>query len=165
MLVPGRLLQSQRWIIGGGALLVLLLVACGSEAGPAERESVSGAPAVEQPSPEPEEAGEDGPAVGEAGEPAAPAPGPALGVTGAPVPTLAVVSADYDPERLRSGADFPPLNDPRVVLAEAATWMGPGAVVLAAVQNGDARAYPIFMVAYRYIANDALGGFPYLVTY
>ena len=38
-------------------------------------------------------------------------------------------------------------------------------VVLGAVQNGDARAYPAFMMAYHHIVNDVLGGFPYLVTY
>ena len=29
----------------------------------------------------------------------------------------------------------------------------------------DARAYPVFMMTYHHIANDVLGGLPYLVTY
>ena len=38
-------------------------------------------------------------------------------------------------------------------------------LVLGAVQNGEARAYPLFQMAFHHVANDELGGEPLLVTF
>ena len=89
----------------------------------------------------------------------------ATAVSGAPVPPPSVAAAEFDEERHFVGANFPSLYDPVVVLAEDATWLEDDTLVLGAVRNGDARAYPVFMMTYHHIANDTLGGLPYLVTY
>ena len=68
-------------------------------------------------------------------------------------------------ETASRGGRFPPLNDPRVMLPEAATWLRDDTPILGAVQNGDARAYPVFMMTFHHVANDVLGGKPYLVTF
>jgi len=87
-------------------------------------------------------------------------------LTGAPVPAPSVQSAAFDAERLnvRAGT-FPPLDVPQVVPAAEATWMSPNTLVLGAIQNGETRAYPIFMMTFHHVANDILGGEPYLVTF
>ena len=51
------------------------------------------------------------------------------------------------------------------MLPEAATWLRDDTLVLGAVQNGDARAYPVFMMTFHHVTNDVLGGEPYLVTF
>jgi hypothetical protein len=33
------------------------------------------------------------------------------------------------------------------------------------VQNGEARAYPLFMMTFHHVSNDVLGGESYLVTF
>ena len=87
-------------------------------------------------------------------------------VTGAPVPPLTAGAVQEGASRTSTGGNrFEPLNDPRVVLPEDATWLLDDTLVLGAVQNGDARAYPIFMMTYHHVANDVLGGQPYLVTF
>ena len=75
-------------------------------------------------------------------------------------------SAAFDVDRLnvRAGT-FPPLDVPVVVTAAEATWMSPNTLVLGAIQNGETRAYPIFMMTFHHVANDILGGEPYLVTF
>ncbi len=86
-------------------------------------------------------------------------------VTGAPVPPPAASTAQVEALQTTSGGRFPPLNDPRVVLPETATWLDADTLVLGAVQNDDARAYPVFMMTFHHVANDVLGGAPYLVTF
>lgn len=93
------------------------------------------------------------------------APREPVTVSGAPVPPPAVTSASAATDRLGLGGNFPPLTDPRVVLAADAVWLEDETLVLGAVRNGDARAYPVFMMTYHHVANDVLGGLPYLVTY
>ena len=93
------------------------------------------------------------------------APPEPVTVSGAPVPPPAVTSASAGTERVGVGGNFPPLTDPRVVLAADAVWLEDETLVLGAVRNGDARAYPVFMMTYHHVANDVLGGLPYLVTY
>jgi hypothetical protein len=93
------------------------------------------------------------------------APPEPVTVSGAPVPPPAATSASAATERLGFGGNFPPLTDPRVVLVADAVWLEDETLVLGAVQNGDARAYPVFMMTYHHVANDVLGGLPYLVTY
>ena len=88
------------------------------------------------------------------------------GLTGAPVPQLEVQSAEFDADRLNQTAGrFPPLNDPTIVSAGEAPWLEAETLVLGAVQNGEARAYPIAMMTFHHVANDVLGGEPYLVTF
>lgn len=87
-------------------------------------------------------------------------------VTGAPVPAVSTRSAEFDADRLDRGAGrFPPLNDPSIVSAAEATWLDDETLILGAMQNGEARAYPIFMLRYHHVSNDVLGGDPYLVTF
>jgi hypothetical protein len=93
------------------------------------------------------------------------APPEPVTVSGAPVPPPVVTSASAGTERVGVGGNFPPLTDPRVVLAADAVWLEDATLVLGAVRNGDARAYPVFMMTYHHVANDVLGGLPYLVTY
>ena len=92
--------------------------------------------------------------------PSAPEP-----VTGAPVPPVAPQAEAFDASRAFSGAQFPSLNDPRVLTREQATWLEGDDLVLGAVQNGASRAYPLSMLAFHHIVNDQLGGKPYLVTF
>jgi hypothetical protein len=88
------------------------------------------------------------------------------GLTGAPVPQTEAQSTDFDADLLsQGGGRFPPLDDPTIVTAEGATWMSDDTLVLGAVQNGEARAYPIAMMRYHHVSNDVLGGEPYLVTF
>jgi len=95
-----------------------------------------------------------------------PSPSPADGIDGAPVPPLQALSSDFDEDRFRAaGGVFPPLNDPVHVLPHEATWLSPDSLVLGAVQNGEARAYPISMMTFHHVSNDILGGEPYLVTF
>jgi hypothetical protein len=63
------------------------------------------------------------------------------------------------------GRGFVALDEPRVVRASQASWLDEQAMVLGVVWNGQARAYPISQMAYHHIANDRIGGQPYLVTY
>ena len=88
------------------------------------------------------------------------------GLTGAPVPQHSTSSSDVDFDRVnvRAGS-FPPLDDPRVVSPAEATWLEDDDTVLGAVQNGEARAYPLFMMTFHHVSNDELGGEPYLVTF
>ena len=89
----------------------------------------------------------------------------ATGLTGAPVPPPTVEAVEFDPTRTTSGGRFPPLNDPRAVLPAEATWLDDETLVLGAIQNGDARAYPVYMMTFHYVSNDVLGGQPYLVSF
>lgn len=86
-------------------------------------------------------------------------------VTGAPVPPPAAGTVQAEASQITSGGHFTPLNDPRVVLPEAATWLRADTLVLGAMQNGDVRAYPVFMMVFHHVTNDVLGGLPYLVTF
>lgn len=88
------------------------------------------------------------------------------GLTGAPVPATAIESAEFDGSRLDADAlGFPPLTNVGTVLASDATWLQPDTLVLGAVQGGEARAYPLFIMQFHHVANDVLGGEPYLVTF
>lgn len=90
----------------------------------------------------------------------------AVGITGAALPLLEVVSAEFDADRVRTSAgSFPPLDDPAVVGAGEATWLEDDTLVLGAVQNGEARAYPVYMMRFHHVSNDELGGEPFLVTF
>jgi hypothetical protein len=38
-------------------------------------------------------------------------------------------------------------------------------MVIGVEQNDEARAYPLSQMVYHYVANDTIGGEPYLLTY
>lgn len=75
--------------------------------------------------------------------------------------------ADYDAAGLLAGpgSGFIVLDNPAVVSAAQATWLSADELVLGVAWNGEARAYPISQMAYHHIANDVIGGKPFLVTY
>lgn len=86
-------------------------------------------------------------------------------LTGAPIPALDRQAAALDEDRLNlEGGTFPPLVDPAVISA-GASLLDDDALVLGALQNGEARAYPLSMMTFHHVANDTLGGEPYLVTF
>ncbi len=98
--------------------------------------------------------------------PTDPAPERPDALTGAPLPALETESVAFDEDRFNpSAGTFPALTDPAVVPAEDARWLDDDTLVLGATQNGEARAYPIFMLTFHHVANDTLGGEPYLVTF
>lgn len=63
------------------------------------------------------------------------------------------------------GSRFIVLDEPATVSAQEADWLREDELVLGIVWGGSARAYPIRQMAYHHIANDIIGGKPYLVTY
>jgi hypothetical protein len=100
------------------------------------------------------------------GDERAPLPEDGARVAGAPAPATDRRSVAFDPAlvNVRAGT-FPPLTRPEVVPAAEAPWMDPDTLVLGAVQNRAARAYPIFMLRLHHVVNDHLGGAPYLATF
>lgn len=87
-------------------------------------------------------------------------------LTGAQLPATTAASRAFDDEHFsRDLEPFPALNEVLPVAAADATWMQPDDLVLGAVHNGEARAYPLFMMTLHHVANDTLGGEPYLVTF
>ncbi len=137
-----------------GLIGIVLLASCASDGGPPASSSPSTSAAGGAQAPP---------------SPAATAPAEratTASVAGAPVPGGATQSAEFDAGRLNETAGrFPPLNDPTIVSAAEATWLDDGTLILGAVQNGQARAYPIAMMTFHHVANDVLGGEPYLVTF
>ncbi|MBM3141128.1 MAG: DUF3179 domain-containing protein, partial [Chloroflexi bacterium] len=88
------------------------------------------------------------------------------GLSGAPVPAPSPAGAAFERGRLNERAgSFPSLDFPQVVPAAQASFMTADTLVCGATQNGEARAYPLFMLQFHHIANDTLGGLPYLVTF
>ncbi len=146
-----------------------LLAACGGSGGPDGDDARDDAPAATASpaaSPSSTETASATPTAAPSEEPAAVVETRDDGLTGAPVPPPTATSAEFDSSLVneRAGA-FPPLDYPAVVPASEATWLDGGDLVLGAVQNGEARAYPIFMLRFHHVANDELGGEPYLVTF
>ena len=149
-----------RWLLRAVGATALLLAACGGgdPAAPPSAATVTAAPAVVDAASAVAQA-----TIEAAGNVATAA---SDGLTGAPVPAPTAPTREFDADRFNArGGSFPPLDDPAVVSAEAATWMEADALVLGAVQNGEARAYPLFMMTFHHVANDELGGEPYLVTF
>ena len=60
---------------------------------------------------------------------------------------------------------FLPATDPRSVPAARAHWLQPEDEVFGVVVGGQARAYPIPMIAYHHVVNDVIRGIPIAVTY
>jgi hypothetical protein len=77
-------------------------------------------------------------------------------------------SVPYD--EIRSGGPppdgIPPIDEPQFEsIADAASWLQPQSPVIAVAINGDARAYPLAVLIWHEIANDAVGGVPVAVTF
>ncbi|MBI4328364.1 MAG: DUF3179 domain-containing protein [Chloroflexi bacterium] len=60
---------------------------------------------------------------------------------------------------------FVPLDDPAFLKAQEATFLPDDDLVLGLEWAGEARAYPVRMVRYHHIVNDAAAGRPLLITY
>ncbi len=77
------------------------------------------------------------------------------------------VQTEFDPDGLSigPGSGFVVLDNPAVIPGEQATWLAPDELILGVIVGDEARAYPISQMAYHHIANDQIGGEPYLVTY
>ncbi len=77
------------------------------------------------------------------------------------------VWTEFDPDGLSigPGSGFVVLDNPAVIPGEQATWLAPDELILGVIVGDKARAYPISQMAYHHIANDQIGGEPYLVTY
>jgi hypothetical protein len=82
-------------------------------------------------------------------------------------PTVAVRDVGYDPAGYDPdpGQGFVPLDDPTFLPVGQASHLEADEFVLGVEWNGEARAYPVAMMAYHHIANDSLRGSPLLVTY
>ncbi len=60
---------------------------------------------------------------------------------------------------------IPALLQPKMVTAQDAMFMRPDDVVLAVVVNGVPRAYPIKILNWHEVVNDAVGDSPFVVTF
>ena len=62
--------------------------------------------------------------------------------------------------------NFVPLDEPKYVTRDQASANITGdSYVLGVTSNGESRAYPLDMMWYHHIANDTVGGMPWLITY
>jgi hypothetical protein len=148
------------------AVLVLTLAAaCGGDAGDSSAAG-DGATATSTSTPPSASTAVATATIAAPGTPS-PTPEPRTdGLNGAPVEVPSASSVEFDEALLnvRAGS-FPSLDYPRLATVEEATWLADDALVLGALQNGEARAYPLSMMRYHHVANDELGGEPYLVTF
>jgi hypothetical protein len=60
---------------------------------------------------------------------------------------------------------IPALDNPRMIAAEAATYLNPGDLVFGVGINGDARAYPLRIANWHEMVNDVVGGVPVSLAY
>ncbi len=61
---------------------------------------------------------------------------------------------------------FVPLDEPKYVSRDqASASITNASYVLGVISNGESRAYPLDMMWYHHIANDTVGGEPWLITY
>jgi len=122
------------------AVVGLLAVAAGCGGGDPSTTTVSapGAPGV------------SAPAVGAPGEPSS-----------FPPPTQ---RRTEDPTNRRRGG-FVPLDNPVFLGADERPELDDDELILALEWEGETRAYPVSMLRYHHIVNDAVEGTPILVTY
>jgi hypothetical protein len=93
--------------------------------------------------------------------------------TGTPAPDrtngFAITRQLVDREKIIPGG--PPrdgirsVDAPRFAAPEAAQWAQPDTTVLGVALGGEARAYPVAILEFHQIVNDAVGGVPIAVTY
>lgn len=84
----------------------------------------------------------------------------ALGVAAVMLIALAVLARQNHFEWM-----FHPLPQPGYVEAEKATHVADGDMVLALEIGGEARAYPVPLMAYHHLVNTTVGGEPIVATY
>ena len=147
---------TRRWLLA--CLVLLTLAACQSS----DPQEVSG----QAPTPNASDTDSDTSSQTGTGD-VSPAPGetvtsePTLPAAKAPAPTETAVTIDvaslpaapgteFNPEGFndRAGRGFRSLDDPKMILAEAATWIEPDALVLGVLQYGEAQAFPVNQMAY-----------------
>lgn len=105
----------------------------------------------------------------------APTATPSSGDDGPLPPTRAdPLSVAYSFDELRDGVrsggppkdGIPSIDDPQFVEADdAPEKLAPGDVVFGVVRDGEAKAYPQYVLVWHEIVNDVLGGDPVTVTY
>ena len=94
-----------------------------------------------------------------------PTPLPTVAPTPTAVPTLAPTPRPT-PGPISRQTQFVPLDEPAYVSRDQASAnIKNASYVLGVANNGEARAYPLDMMWYHHIANDTIGGEPWLVTY
>ena len=79
--------------------------------------------------------------------------------------TLFVSDVHLESCRPEIGDQFVALDDPSVLAAAQAGYLGGTELVLGMTVNGESRAYPLQMTWYHHVINDQLGGKPITVTY
>jgi len=74
-----------------------------------------------------------------------------------------------DPDDIISGGPppdgIPPIDDPKFLAPEDATFLADREPVLAVEIDGDAKAYPLQIMTWHEIVNDEIAGMPVAVTY
>jgi hypothetical protein len=60
---------------------------------------------------------------------------------------------------------IPALTNPRLIAAQAATYLQPGDLVFGVAINGDVRAYPLRIMDWHEMFNDVIGGVPVSLAY
>ena len=65
----------------------------------------------------------------------------------------------------RRRSQFVPLDNPEFIQAADASFLSPDDRILGLTFQGESRAYPLRMMTYHHIANDTIGGRPFLVTF
>lgn len=75
------------------------------------------------------------------------------------VPLSEIVNGGPGPDGI------PPLDAPRFYEQARATWLRPQEPVIAVVERGEARAYPLQILLWHEIANDTIAGRPIVVTF
>ena len=72
-------------------------------------------------------------------------------------------------DKIRSGGPpkdgIPSIDEPKFANAEGAEFMSDDDIVIGLEINGDARAYPLFILVWHEIVNDKVGDTPVAVTY
>jgi hypothetical protein len=75
------------------------------------------------------------------------------------VPLSEIVNGGPGPDGI------PPLDAPRFYEPARATWLQPQEPVIAVVEGGEARGYPLQILLWHEIANDTIAGRPIVVTF
>src|SRR4051812_4191242 len=78
------------------------------------------------------------------------------------------VAADVKAEAIWDGRKIVPfhsIDNPPMVAASAADFLGDEEYVLGVTANGESRAYPTRFAWWHHVINDKIGDTPYVVTY
>ena len=87
-------------------------------------------------------------------------PSPTSPQTGSTATDSAAVNDSF-----RRRSQFVPLDNPEFIQAADASFLSPDDRILGLTFQGESRAYPLRMMTYHHIANDTIGGRPFLVTF